>query len=393
MCSNGWRPVDAGQTRAAQHSTVVQTRKTLKAKGGGSGKASRAVRIALRGPDCSLAACRTRVDGWRDKIFEAGRDDGLMRAQCVGQEKERAEGQGTEGGGVEWKFSMRLGKALREQRSCLIREEAPRGRYWSLAGGSHKLRLAGKRRPANCENAEDGLLPNGGCWSTGRILGAHASGSSHDKPWLLKISRSEESRTRVSQVGYQVRTTQTVRSDCLMLQSPAASSALACLAGSFLCAALRCAALLCGPARYSACARLNLSLSVCVCVCAQSRAWRQRARRREQVCFWCGPRRVGRRISGREGPACGRAAIGPSLMYRATFLAPAPAVAEHGVRAFRWTSGDSRRTRSATPIITLTTRRPRPPLPTTVLLFVVRVGSRKVPGARFDFGRGRGKGG
>lgn len=99
-----------------------------------------------------------------------------------------------------------------------------------------------KTLTVNCVNAEDDLS-NGWRWSTGRILGAHASGSSHDKPWLLKISRSEESRTRVSQVGSQVRTTQTVRSDCLMLKSSAVSFALTCPACSLPCSVLLCSAL------------------------------------------------------------------------------------------------------------------------------------------------------
>lgn len=110
------------------------------------------------------------VDGWRDKIFEAGRDDGLMGAQCVGQEKERAEGQGTEGGGVEWKFNVRLGKALREQRSCLIREEAPEDDIgvWREAPTSSDWQekdgqqIAKMLKMACCQTAGAGQL--GGSW-------------------------------------------------------------------------------------------------------------------------------------------------------------------------------------------------------------------------------------
>lgn len=45
--------------------------------------------------------------------------------------------------------------------------------------------LAGKKTmPANCANADEDDLSNGWCLSTGRILAAHASNSSHDKLWL-----------------------------------------------------------------------------------------------------------------------------------------------------------------------------------------------------------------
>lgn len=150
-------------------------------------------------------------------------------------------------------------------------EEAPRGCGEVSREAAHKTRqaLTGRKRLiANCENAEDDLS-NGWRWSTGRILGAHASDSSHDKPWLLKIWRSEESRTRVSQVESQVRTTQTVRFDCLMLNAPR-HPLLACLLRSDLpCPVLRLISL-----------SLSLSLSVRP---KESRQW---ARGREQVWLW-----------------------------------------------------------------------------------------------------------
>lgn len=119
-------------------------------------------------------------------------------------------------------------------------EEALGGRC-EVRGRLPQALTGRKTLTANCVNAEDDLS-NGWRWSTGRILGAHASESSHDKPWLLKISRSQESRTRVSQVGSQVRMSQTVRFDCLMLRAPVTPLRLSC---SLRCAALRYSARLC----------------------------------------------------------------------------------------------------------------------------------------------------
>lgn len=98
-------------------------------------------------------------------------------------------------GGVGSKFSMRLGsewtwsalegkdhaslqKGTRVESRDVWRKELPHKKV--LLSG-----LAGKKiMPANCANADEDDLSNGWCLSTGRILAAHASNSSHDKLWL-----------------------------------------------------------------------------------------------------------------------------------------------------------------------------------------------------------------
>lgn len=86
-----------------------------------------------------------------------------------------------------------------------------------FAGGSHQAlwSLADKETvTGNCENAEDDLS-NGWRCSTGEILAAHASNSSHDKVWLRGSLVGDGSRTRVSQGGSsQSQMTLDVRSDC-----------------------------------------------------------------------------------------------------------------------------------------------------------------------------------
>lgn len=89
----------------------------------------------------------------------------------------------------------------RGQRSCLVRKGTNNAKFEKFAGGSHQALwlLAGKETvTGNCKNAEDDLS-NGWRCSTGEILAAHASNSSHDKVWLRGSLVGDGSRTRVSQ--------------------------------------------------------------------------------------------------------------------------------------------------------------------------------------------------